>query len=81
MFRELFGDVLFGVEVEWLEFVWKVVLLNKVLLFMLWQEFENYFNLFFVFFEDDLLCLCYGKWIKKFLFLCEGVNILLIDDL
>lgn len=72
---ELFGQVLFGLGVQLLELVWKVIFSNKGVLLLLWECYCGYFNLLVVDFDDGSVLLV--GWVCKLLFLCEGVNVVM----
>lgn len=64
-----------------IELVWKFILFNKGILFVLWEFFLNYFNFLLVYFEVDLWIVEFLlKYVCKFIYLCEGVNVEIIDS-
>lgn len=70
---ENFGKYLLLELMKIIEFVWKLIWSNKVILLIFWEFFFDYFNLLFVYFDFSKLFYFY---LSKLVFFREGGNII-----
>lgn len=66
-------------KAKWLEPAWKLLLSNKAMLALLWEQFPNHKNLLPCYFELDKLKHYSPNYVKKPIFSREGANIELFN--
>ncbi|WP_429070903.1 glutathionylspermidine synthase family protein [Aeromonas dhakensis] len=79
MVREPFGQTLLTSQTRFIEPAWKMILSNKGVLPLLWQDFPDHPNLLPAFFDEQPTSLMAPGWVRKPLYSREGANIELVD--
>ncbi len=77
--EEPFGQYIIKGDTRWIEPAWKMLLSNKAILPLLWEEHGGHPLLLPAYFDDGSAPTA-GKWVRKPLLAREGANISLVED-